>query len=103
MSMSVIDKQTNTHPLGGNQERQADYAAAANHLIVRNGDGSTEGRNPRALTQAELKIAGHLPQPILKIIRAKCSDCSGYSRAEVARCTAVGCALWPYRLGSNPY
>jgi len=30
-------------------------------------------------------------------IKAKCLDCCGYQRAEVAACTAEHCPLWPYR------
>jgi hypothetical protein len=40
---------------------------------------------------------------LLKIIRAKCLDCCCYQPAEVAKCTAAGCALWPYRMGANPF
>lgn len=69
------------------------------HLIVRNEDGSTEGIVP---TRDDL--AGiHEPQPILAVIRAKCLDCSAGSLLEVRRCTAVRCALWPYRMGKNPF
>jgi hypothetical protein len=35
--------------------------------------------------------------------RAKCLDCSGGNDAEVRKCTAVGCALWPLRMGLNPF
>lgn len=79
------------------------YGPPTSPLIVRNADGSTEGRNPQDLTPAELVAGDHAAQPILKVIRAKCLDCSGGSRSEAAACTAVGCALWPYRLGSNPF
>lgn len=39
----------------------------------------------------------------LKAIRAKCLDCCCGSVAEVRKCTAVGCPLYPFRFGSNPY
>jgi hypothetical protein len=76
---------------------------AATVLITRHPSGWTEGRDPRAVPQANLANAGHLPQPLLKIIHAKCFDCCAGERAEVARCTAVGCPLWPYRTGANPF
>ena len=79
------------------------YGSPASPLIVRQIEGSTEGKNPQQLTSAELAAAGHTSQPILEIIRAKCPDCSGGSRAEAARCTAVKGALWPYRNGLNPF
>lgn len=34
-----------------------------------------------------------------KAIRLKCLDCSGGNSAEVRRCPATNCALWPYRMG----
>jgi hypothetical protein len=37
------------------------------------------------------------------VIRAKCIDCSGGSESEARKCTAIGCALWPYRMASNPF
>jgi len=30
-------------------------------------------------------------------IKAFCLECTGWQRAEVARCTALACPLWPYR------
>ena len=28
---------------------------------------------------------------------------SGGSESEARKCTAIGCALWPYRMASNPF
>lgn len=39
----------------------------------------------------------------IKAIRAKCLDCCCDSNNEVKCCTVTQCALWPYRLGRNPY
>lgn len=39
----------------------------------------------------------------VKAIRLKCLDCSGGSSAEVAQCAITGCALYPFRLGRNPF
>lgn len=36
-----------------------------------------------------------------KAIKAKCLDCSGGIRAEVRRCTATNCPLWPFRMGTE--
>lgn len=40
---------------------------------------------------------------LLKVIRAKCIDCSGGSAAEVRECPVTRCALHPYRMGTNPH
>ena len=53
--------------------------------------------------QIQDAVFGHAPRPILKVIREKCVDCSGGSRAEVARCPVTRCALWPYRSGHSPF
>lgn len=34
-------------------------------------------------------------------IQAKCLDCSGGIKAEVRRCPATNCPLWPYRNGTE--
>ena len=54
---------------------------------------------------AEIKT-GHsdsIKRPIVKAIREKCIDCSGGSPGEVRRCPVKQCALWPYRMGTNPF
>ena len=57
----------------------------AMHALMREGD-----RYPRKMGRRDA-------------IRRKCIDCSGGKIAEVRRCEAINCSLWPYRLGSNPY
>ena len=48
------------------------------------------------LTMEEIK------NPV-KAIRAFCVECCGGSANEVKTCTAPNCALFPFRLGKNPY
>lgn len=38
-----------------------------------------------------------------KAIRAHCIECMGGMMAEVNRCTSHDCALYPFRLGTNPF
>jgi hypothetical protein len=71
-------------------------------LILRNPDGSTEGRDPSELPK-ELLERAYEPAPLLRVIRDKCFWCSNGSVGEIRACTAVGCPLWPYRLGKNPF
>jgi hypothetical protein len=71
-------------------------------FIQRNADGSTEGRDPRKLPR-ELLETVHEPTPPLRVIRARCMDCCAYQPSEVAKCTAVDCVAWPYRMGTNPF
>jgi hypothetical protein len=72
-------------------------------LVIRNPDGSTEGRNPREADVVEVLREFHDAVPLLRVIRAKCIDCSGGSESEARKCTAIGCALWPCRMASNPF
>lgn len=64
--------------------------------------GNLIGRDPRTLSADEFRA--HLPdaQTGLAAIRAKCLDCCGGSVAEVRKCTATGCPLWPLRMGTKP-
>jgi hypothetical protein len=55
------------------------------------------------LTPDVLAAAGIEASPVLDAIRAKCIDCSGGSRSEVAKCVSVACTLWPFRMGTNPF
>jgi len=61
------------------------------------------GRDPREMTREELTACGHESMPVLSAIRAKCLDCSSDAPSEVRRCTVVGCPLWPFRMGTNPF
>ena len=39
----------------------------------------------------------------VKAIRLKYVDCSGGSKREVERCQVKDCALYPFRMGKNPF
>lgn len=66
-------------------------------------DGHPIGRDPRQMAQAELIDLGHQPMSPLAAIRAHCLDCCAGSAHEVRMCTALNCASWPFRTGSNPW
>lgn len=36
-----------------------------------------------------------------KAVREKCIDCCGGVRAEVRKCPATNCPLWPFRMGAE--
>lgn len=36
-----------------------------------------------------------------KAIKEKCLDCSGGIKAEIRRCPAQHCPLWPFRMGTE--
>lgn len=57
---------------------------------------------PGKIPVSDLKVLGHPDRPI-DAIRANCRQCSGGSTAEVRKCVAVACPLWPFRMGYNPY
>ena len=69
---------------------------------TRSGDGELIGREPRDVGRKALAALGG-PQGTTKAIRAKCLDCCCGSAPEVRKCTAVRCALWPFRMGRNPF
>jgi hypothetical protein len=55
-------------------------------------------RLPGSIELRDLRALGHPESPI-KAIRAKCLDCSAGNDAEVRK----KCALWPLRMGVNPF
>jgi hypothetical protein len=68
--------------------------------------GELIGRDPRQLSKETL--AKYYPvEPggagNGRVVRAKCLDCCCYQEAEIRKCTALACALWPYRMGTNPF
>ena len=64
--------------------------------------GYAIGRDPRMMTQAEIRALGHDPMSPMQAIRAHCLDCCGGAPAEVRACVAVRCPSWPFRMGRNP-
>ena len=67
------------------------------------GQNCAIGRDPRAMTPAELTALGFARRAPLKVIREKCIDCCAGNKAEVRRCGAVDCPSWLYRMGTNPW
>jgi hypothetical protein len=55
------------------------------------------------LSDDQLAQLGHRKRNPIEVMRLFCVQCMGGNRAEVRRCTAPGCALFPYRLGTNPF
>ena len=64
--------------------------------------GELIGRDPRQMTPDQIHELGHTSSSLTAAVKAKCRDCCGHDRSEVRKCTAVGCPLWPFRLGGNP-
>ena len=46
---------------------------------------------------------GHKPMSPLEAIHAHCLDCCGGSAPEVAKCMALNCPSWPFRMRKSPY
>jgi hypothetical protein len=65
-------------------------------------EGELIGKHPRDVPSDFLSLKFRAQNP-LKAIREKCIDCCCGSAAEVRKCVAVDCALWPYRMGTNPF
>ena len=65
-------------------------------------NGEKVGKLPGEISLHDLRALGHPESPI-RAMRAKCLDCSVESSAEVRKCVATTCALWPFRMGVNPF
>lgn len=85
---------------------------AASHGIDMDDDFENLNENPdtrgedetvqQAGDRIEAKYKARATSP-LRAIRAFCVICVGCYPREVAKCTAVNCALHPFRYGTNPY
>lgn len=85
------------------QEKNRMKIERAALLEMDEGEGQLVGCDPRQIGAEAMKAAGIEPSPLLAAVRAKCLDCVGDSPAEVRRCVLVSCALWPFRMNSNPW
>ena len=65
-------------------------------------DGELIGKHPGEVPSDFLSLKFRAQNP-LKGIREKCLDCCCANAAEVRKCVAVDCALWPFRMGANPF
>lgn len=65
-------------------------------------EGELVGKIPSEVPSKILSLKFRAQNP-LKAIREKCLDCCCGNAAEVRKCVAVDCALWPYRMGRNPF
>lgn len=62
-------------------------------------DGELTGDGARTIIE---RYKAKVKNP-LTAIRAKCVECSGGYLKEVANCTIPKCALYPFRMGINPF
>ena len=58
--------------------------------------------DPREMSAADLASMGFQRISRGDAIRAKCLDCAS-SAAEVRACEVGSCALWPFRMGTDPW
>jgi hypothetical protein len=64
--------------------------------------GERVGRHPAEVPSDFLSLCYREKNPV-KAIRAKCLDCCCVNAAEVRKCIAVDCPLWPFRTSLNPF
>ena len=65
-------------------------------------EGELIGKHPNDVPSDFLSLNFRAQNP-LKAIRAKCLDCCCGNAAEVRKCPAVDCSLWPFRMSTNPF
>ena len=68
----------------------------------RRDEGELIGKHPSDVPSQILSQKFSAQNP-LKAIREKCVDCCCGNAAEVRKCVSVDCALWPYRMSTNPF
>ena len=65
-------------------------------------EGELVGKHPGDVSPQILSQKFRAQNP-LKAIREKCLDCCCGNAAEVRKCIAVDCPLWPFRMRTNPF
>lgn len=65
-------------------------------------EGEVIGKHPADVPSEILSLNFRAQNP-LKAIREKCLDCCCGNAAEVRKCVATDCHLWPFRMGTNPF
>ncbi len=73
-----------------------------NFRLLEKVNGHWVGRVPTDVPLEFLSLNFRKKNP-LRAIRAKCLDCCGGFKAETRKCVATDCALWPFRMGTNPF
>lgn len=70
-------------------------------LIATDGEANTKSNR----TDREALLLKYKSKAVTRkaAIRAHCVECMGGYVGEVAYCTSPDCALYPYRMGSNPF
>ena len=63
-------------------------------------EGKSIGKHLADVTSVVLSLKFRAQS--LKAIREKCLDCWRKNAADIRKCGAVDCPLWPYRMGTNP-
>jgi hypothetical protein len=69
---------------------------------IQGDEGELVGKHPADVPPQILSLKFRAQNP-LKAIREKCLDCCCGNAAEVRKCVAVDCVLWPFRMGANPF
>jgi hypothetical protein len=64
--------------------------------------GELIGKHPGDVPAEILSLKFRAQNP-LRAIREKCLDCCCGNGAEVRKCVAIDCPLWPFRMGANPF
>ena len=82
--------------------RKADAQDLLEISPFQSNEGEPIGKHPSNVPSEILSLKFRAQKP-LKALREKCIDCCCGNAAEVRKCVATDCALWPFRMGTNPF
>ena len=83
-------------------ERKIDAQELLEISPFQSDEGQLIGKHPGDVPSEILSLKFRAQNP-LKAIREKCLDCCCGNAAEVRKCVALDCPLWPFRMGRNPF
>lgn len=111
-ALAAIRRVPRSRPAHASAEEDSEAVESAQHGVDMDDSYENLNENPdtrgedetaqEAGDRIEAKYKARATSP-LKAIRAFCVICVGCYPREVAKCTAVDCALHPFRHGKNPY
>lgn len=97
----MMTSKIKNEPPSCKQETIKDIETQHNRLFEKV-DREWVGRVPTRVSREFLSLNFRQNNPV-KAIREKCLDCCGGSKAEIRKCVSTDCAIWPFRMGTNPF
>jgi hypothetical protein len=96
------DELAKSNPEAENHDPLVDRIQFLEKSAFKADEGELIGKHPADVSSQILSLKFRAQNP-LRAIREKCLDCCCGNAAEIRKCVAFDCALWPFRMRTNPF